>query len=309
MAASALDGYRQQLIDGLYPSTTSLGDETFARNLYITAGLSYAVSALHVGYIGARFARRHTAPLWVVRTIERPEGRRVAMHAGPSDDGRYRVPHASVFWARRVSVWKPLTSAGDLSDPVFRRFGDWLAHHGSIAATRGAERLPGACEHALPHLWRRVPARLHMACARIVLLRDDGTQTTWTALLTLVLVMLESRRARREAPSWLRMPTPASFAALALLLPVAAVGVVLPIGIVMAVDTARLYKTGNTAIALLDSVISGQTSLADALGSQASLTIALLSQCARSTGNAELTMSADSLVHHTQGTLAQWILI
>jgi len=103
------------------------------------------------------------------------------------------------------------------------------------------------------------------------------------------MVMLENRLARRNRSSWLRSPSPAGFAVLACLIPVATIGAVLPIGIFMAVDTARLYDTGNTAIALLDSVISGQTSLADALASQASLTAALQTRCASSTSIAALT--------------------
>lgn len=92
--------------------------------------------------------------------------------------------------------------------------------------------------------------------------------------------MLEARLAARSRSRWLRMPSPAAFAALTLVIPVAVIGAILSIGILIAVDSARVYATGNTAIALLDGVISGQTSLADALVSQMPLMDKLVSQCA-----------------------------
>ena len=103
------------------------------------------------------------------------------------------------------------------------------------------------------------------------------------------LVMLEARLAARSRSSWLRMPSPAVFAALTLSVPVATIGAILSIGILVSVDTARVYATGNTAIALLDSVISGRASLADALASQMPLMDKLISRCASAPRRMSLT--------------------
>lgn len=129
MSASVLEGYRAQLVDGLYPTTASLGDAAFGRNLYIVAGLCFLVSALHIGYIGARVVRRREAPLWLVRKIERPTG-------------SYRVPHASVSWVRRCRRSIDLTRQAIAAIVGFALFGvGWLTMAIALQSGQGSATL------------------------------------------------------------------------------------------------------------------------------------------------------------------------
>ena len=57
------------------------------------------------------------------------------------------------------------------------------------------------------------------------------------------MVMLENRLARRNRSSWLRSPSPAGFAVLACLIPVATIGAVLPIGTVVVVPASQQDST------------------------------------------------------------------